>query len=62
MSADVHASVTTRANPEVAFAIFTDEIGRWWRLGLDFSVDAHRPVGWRIQRGVGARAIPPPRP
>ena len=53
MTADVHASVMTRVNPEVAFAIFTDEINRWWRPGPDFSVDAHRAVGWRIERGVG---------
>ena len=55
MSADVHASVTIRVNPKVAFAIFTDEIGRWWRPGPDVSVDAHRAVGWRIERGVGGR-------
>jgi quercetin dioxygenase-like cupin family protein/uncharacterized protein YndB with AHSA1/START domain len=53
MTADVHASVMTKVNPEVAFAIFTDEIDRWWRPGPDFSVDAHRAVGWRIERGVG---------
>ncbi len=55
MTAGVHASVTTRVNPDVASAIFTEEIGHWWRPGPDFSVDAHRAVGWRIDRGVGVR-------
>jgi len=39
----------------VAFAIFTDEIGRWWRPGPDFSMDADRTIGVRIERGIGGR-------
>ncbi len=55
MTTGVRASVTTRVNPDVAFATFTGEIRRWWRPGPDFSVNAHRAVGWRIERGVGGR-------
>jgi len=55
MSADVHASVKIRASPEVAFVIFTDEIGRWWRPGPNFCMDANRAIGVRIERGIGGR-------
>ncbi len=57
MTPGVRASVTTRVNPDVAFATFTGEIGRWRRPGPDFSVDPHRAVGWRIEHGVGGRRL-----
>lgn len=51
----VTVSVEVAVDPHTAFAIFTDEIGRWWRPGPINWNDASRAVGIRIEPGVGGR-------
>ena len=53
----VRASVEVPVEPAVAFAIFTEEIGRWWRPGPINWNYADRAVGMRIEPGVGGRWI-----
>lgn len=43
--------------PVVAFAIFTEEIGQWWRPGPINWYDSERAIGTRIEPGVGGRWI-----
>lgn len=51
----VRVSVEVPVEPGVAFAIFTEEIGRWWRPGPINWNYADRAVGIRIEPGVGGR-------
>src|SRR2546427_410397 len=51
----VTATVEVAVDPATAFAIFTEEIGRWWRPGPINWNDAERAVGIRIEPGVGGR-------
>jgi uncharacterized protein YndB with AHSA1/START domain len=53
----VRVSVEVPVEPGVAFAIFTEEIGRWWRPGPINWNYADRAVGMRIEPGVGGRWI-----
>jgi len=53
----VSVSIEVAVDPEVAFAIFTDEIGRWWRPGPINWNYADRAVGMRIEPRVGGRWI-----
>jgi uncharacterized protein YndB with AHSA1/START domain len=53
----VRASVEVPVEPGAAFAIFTEEIGRWWRPGPINWNYADRAVGMRIEPGVGGRWI-----
>jgi mannose-6-phosphate isomerase-like protein (cupin superfamily) len=51
----VTATVEVAVDPATAFAVFTEEIGRWWRPGPINWNDAERAVGIRIEPGVGGR-------
>lgn len=53
----VTASVEVAVEPAVAFAIFTEEIGQWWRPGPINWYDSERAIGTRIEPGVGGRWI-----
>jgi hypothetical protein len=53
----VTATVEVALDPATAFAIFTEEIGRWWRPGPINWNDSWRAVGIRIEPGVGGRWI-----
>jgi len=53
----VTATVEVAVNPSTAFAIFTEEIGRWWRPGPINWNDSRRAVGMRFEPGVGGRWI-----
>ncbi|HEX8647845.1 MAG TPA: SRPBCC domain-containing protein [Thermoleophilaceae bacterium] len=49
------AEVVVNATPDHAFAIFTDEIGLWWRTGTPYWNDAERGKTVRIEPHVGGR-------
>jgi mannose-6-phosphate isomerase-like protein (cupin superfamily) len=51
----VTACVEVAVNPATAFAIFTEEIGQWWRAGPINWYDSSRAVGTRFEPGVGGR-------
>jgi mannose-6-phosphate isomerase-like protein (cupin superfamily) len=49
------ATVEVAVDPVTAFAVFTEEIGRWWRPGPINWNDPARAVGMRFEPGVGGR-------
>jgi hypothetical protein len=51
------AIVEVALDPAAAFAVFTEEIDRWWRPGPINWNDSARAVGIRIEPGVGGRWI-----
>jgi hypothetical protein len=51
----VTASVEVALEPPVAFEVFTEEIGRWWRPGPINWYDSARAVDIRFEPGVGGR-------
>ena len=51
----VTATVEVAVDPATAFAIFTEEIGQWWRPGPINWNDSQRAIGIRIEPGVGGR-------
>lgn len=53
----VIATIEVAVPPATAFAIFTEEIGQWWRPGPINWNDSRRAVGIRIEPGVGGRWI-----
>jgi quercetin dioxygenase-like cupin family protein len=53
----VTAAVEVAAGPATAFAIFTQEIGRWWRPGPINWNDPHRAIGMLFETGVGGRLL-----
>ena len=53
----VIVSIEVALDPATAFAVFTEEINRWWRPGPINWNDARRAVGIRIEPGVGGRWI-----
>ena len=53
----VTVAVEVAVEPAVAFDVFTDEIGRWWRPGPINWNYSDRAVGMRIEPGVGGRWI-----
>ena len=53
----VTATVEVAVDPATAFAIFTEEIGQWWKPGPINWNDSDRAVGIRIEPGVGGRWI-----
>lgn len=57
MTDAVTATVEVAVDPATAFAIFTDEIDRWWRPGPINWNDPDRAIGIRIEPGVGGRWI-----
>lgn len=54
----VSSEVEVAVDPEVAFAVFTDEIDLWWQRGyINFWSDAARVVAVRCEPGVGGRIV-----
>jgi hypothetical protein len=51
----VTVTIEVALDPLVAFEVFTEEIGRWWRPGPINWYDNRRAVGTRIEPGVGGR-------
>jgi uncharacterized protein YndB with AHSA1/START domain len=51
------AEVRVPASPEDAFAMFTEEIGLWWRRGTPYWNDAERGLSVRIEPYVGGRFL-----
>jgi uncharacterized protein YndB with AHSA1/START domain len=51
------AEVVVDATPADAFAMFTDEIGLWWRTGTRYWNDAERGKTVRIEPHVGGRFV-----
>jgi uncharacterized protein YndB with AHSA1/START domain len=51
------AEVTVEVPPEQAFALFTEDIGLWWRRDTAYWNDRARGVSVRIEPGVGGRFI-----
>jgi uncharacterized protein YndB with AHSA1/START domain len=57
MTAVASAEVTVEASPDDAFALFTEDIGLWWRRGTPYWNDRERGLSIRIEPGVGGRFI-----
>ena len=57
MRAAATAEVLVEATPDEAFALFTDEIGLWWRTGTPYWNDRERGLSVRIEPGVGGRFV-----
>lgn len=53
----VRVTVEVAVDPVIAFMIFTQEIGAWWRPGPLNWNDSRRAVGVRIEPGPGGRWI-----
>jgi len=51
------ASVEVPCAPEVAFQLFTAEIGRWWKRGTNYWNDADKGQELRLEPGVGGRLV-----
>lgn len=51
------AEVTVPASPEDAFALFTEDIGLWWRRDTPYWNDRERGLSVRIEPGVGGRFV-----
>lgn len=51
------AEVTVEVPPEEAFALFTEDIGLWWRRDTPYWNDRDRGVSVRIEPGVGGRVV-----
>lgn len=50
-------SLRVRATPERAFAVFTGEIGLWWRPNRLFSFTGGPPGALRFEPGLGGRFV-----
>ena len=53
----VRVTVTVRADPAAAFAVFTAETDLWWRRGPKFRASGTRPGLLVFEPGVGGRLI-----
>ena len=51
------AEVTVEVSPEEAFALFTEDIGLWWRRDTPYWNNRERGASVRIEPGVGGRFI-----
>lgn len=51
----VRVTVSVRAQPEVAFRVFTEEIDLWWRRGPAYRVAGRQPGVLTLEPGVGGR-------
>ena len=51
------AEVVVPVSPEDAFAVFTDEVGIWWRRDTPYWNDRDRGVTIRLEPGVGGRFV-----
>jgi hypothetical protein len=55
--ASVRVTVHVRAVPEIAFAVFTEEIDSWYVRDRNTFADPARAVGIRFEPGVGGRLV-----
>jgi uncharacterized protein YndB with AHSA1/START domain len=51
------AEVSVPASPQEAFAMFTADIGLWWRRDTPYWNDRRRGLSVRIEPGVGGRFL-----
>ena len=51
----IRKSISVARPPEVAFRVFTEEIGKWWPLKEGFSFGRERAHDIIIERRVGGR-------
>lgn len=51
------ATVRVEVAPEVAFAVFTEDIDAWWRRGPKYRVAGYRRGTLRLEPGVGGRLV-----
>jgi len=51
------AEVTVPVAPREAFALFTEDIGLWWRRDTPYWNDRERGASIRIEPGVGGRFV-----
>jgi uncharacterized protein YndB with AHSA1/START domain len=51
------ASIEVACDPQKAFAIFTEDIGTWWRRGTHYWIDPERGLAMRFEPHVGGRLI-----
>ena len=51
------AHVTVPVSPDDAFALFTEDIGLWWRRDSPYWNDRERGLSIRLEPGVGGRFI-----
>ncbi|MGC4893884.1 SRPBCC domain-containing protein [Micromonospora sp. DT31] len=49
------ASIEVAVDPETAFAVFTDDIGTWWKRGTPYWNDAERGQELRFEPRAGGR-------
>ncbi|WP_436498165.1 SRPBCC domain-containing protein [Actinokineospora sp. HUAS TT18] len=52
-----NASVEVAVDPETAFAVFTADIGAWWKRGTPYWNDGERGQQLRFEPEVGGRLI-----
>lgn len=57
MTSRILVSLRVAASPERAFAVFTQEIGLWWRPNMLFAFTARPPGRLAFETGVGGRFI-----
>ena len=57
MSSKVLVALRVRASPERAFAVFTGEIGAWWRPSPLFQTTPRAPGRLAFEGGEGGRLI-----
>jgi uncharacterized protein YndB with AHSA1/START domain len=57
MTAVATAEVVVDASPEQAFALFTEEIGMWWRRDSPYWNDPERAASILIEPRVGGRFV-----
>jgi activator of Hsp90 ATPase-like protein len=53
----IRITVEVALNPMIAFAVFTEEIGRWWRPGPINWNNSKRAIGTRMEAKVGGSWI-----
>lgn len=51
------ADVTVPVSPDDAFALFTEDIGLWWRRDTRYWNDRERGMSIRLEPGLGGRFI-----
>lgn len=55
MTSKVYVALRVKATPERAFAVFTQEIGAWWRPNMLFQTTPRAPGVMAIEPGEGGR-------
>lgn len=57
MTVVASAEVVVPVSPDEAFALFTEDIGLWWRRGTAYWNDPERGLSIRLEPGVGGRFV-----